>query len=312
MSTLGMVELLFAAIALVMAGLGLSLELADFRRIFNEKRAVVAAVALQMVVLPLAALGLAKVMSLPTPYAVGMMLLAAAPGSISSNLYSHVFGGSVALTVSLTGLNTMLSIVTLPLMCSWALQHFAVGPETLTPVTLKLLQTMAVMVVPVVLGMLVRARAPQFAERLDKPVRWLSVAVLVAFSVGAIVKEWTTLTQAFTQLGVSVVLFNLLSLAAGYLVSHSLALGQTTSIAMAFHLGVRSAVLSIYIAITTLGDVQMALPAAVYSITMVILGLSFGIWMKRRANRSGLSRGRTHGVGRSVGATSATLPDPEK
>lgn len=283
MSTVGVLELLFVAIALVMAGLGLSLQVADFRRILDEKRAVVAALLLQIVALPLIALGVSSVLSLPPAYAVGLMLLAAAPGSISSNLYSHVFGGNVALTVSLTGLNTMISIVTLPLICGWALQHFAVGVEKPASVTVSLLQSMVTLVVPVLLGMLVRAKAPAIAARLDKPMRWLSLMVLVAFSVGAIVKEWPTLAHAFSQLGLVVILFNLLGLFLGYGVSHALSLGQAGAVAVAFHLGVRSAVLSIYVAVTTLNDAQAALPAAVYSITMVVLGLSFGAWVRSRA-----------------------------
>src|SRR5664280_1273032 len=171
MSTLGMVQLLFAALALVMVGLGLSLEVADFRRLLSEKRAVVVALVLQMLILPAAALGLATAMHLPTPYAVGLMLLAAAPGSVSSNLYSQVFGGNVALNVSLTGINTLFSMITLPLICSWSLVHFAAGPETMPAVASKLSEAMATVIVPVVIGMLVRARAPRFAERLNKPMR---------------------------------------------------------------------------------------------------------------------------------------------
>jgi len=169
MSTQITVQLLFVALALVMAGLGLSLEAADFRRILDEKRAVLVALTLQMAVLPLAALAIAVAMQLPTPYAVGLMLLAAAPSSISSNLYSHVFGGSVALNVSLTGVNTALSLVWLPLICNLALGHFAQRDAALPPITGKLLETMATLVVPVLLGMAVRRQFPAFAKRADRP-----------------------------------------------------------------------------------------------------------------------------------------------
>jgi len=284
MSTLGMMQVLFLALAVVMAGLGLSLELADFRRLLNEKRAVVVALVLQMIILPLAAFALATAMSLSTPYAVGLMLLAAAPGSISSNLYSHVFGGNVALNVSLTGINTVLSMVTLPLICSWSIVHFAAGPETMPEVGGKLIETMATLIVPVIIGMVVRARAPRFAERVNKPMRLVSVIVLVVFSAAAIVKEWEALALAFTQVGVSVILFNLLSMVVGYRASLAMALDQASAVAVTFQLGVRSAVLSIYVAMTALNNAQIALPAAVYSITMVLLGLSFGVWVKRRAS----------------------------
>ena len=283
MSTLGIVQLLFAALALVMVGLGLSLELADFRRILSEKRAVVVALVLQMIVLPLGALAIATAMQLSTPYAVGLMLLAAAPGSISSNLYSHVFGGNVALNVSLTGANTALSMVTLPLICSWSLVHFGVGPATMPAVGGKLLQTMAMLVVPVVIGMIVRAKAPRFAASANKPMRLVSLLVLAAFSAAAILKEWDALTHGFGQVGSSVVVFNVLSLIGGYLASQVMAIDRPSSVAIAFQTGVRSTVLSIYVAMTTLNDIQMALPAAVYSVTMILFGVSFGVWARRHA-----------------------------
>ncbi len=283
MSTLGVVQLLFAALGVIMFGLGLSLEAADFRRLLHQKRAVVVALVLQMLILPLVAFALALVMHLSPSYAAGIMLLAAAPGSISANLYSHVFGGNVALNVSLTGINTLLTMVTLPLISSWSVGYFGSASEAMPAVAEKLLESMVTLIVPVVVGMVVRARAPRFAERAEKPMRLLSVLVLVAFSAGAIAKEWAALAEAFTQLGVTVILFNILSLAIGYGASRAMALGDPSAIAVTFQLGVRSAVLSIYVAMTALNDSQMALPAAVYSITMVFLGLAFGLMVKRRA-----------------------------
>ena len=285
MSTQVTVQLLFAALALVMAGLGLSLEIADFRRVFAEKRAVLTALTLQMVILPLAAVSIAVGMRLQMPYAVGLMLLAAAPSSISSNLYSHVFGGNVALNVSLTGVNTALSLISLPLICNWALGHFAASEAVLPPITGKLLETMATLIVPVIVGMGVRIRFPAFAARADKPMRIFSVLVLVVFSAGAIVKEWESLVKGFAEVGGSVVFFNLLSLGIGYAGAHLMVLDRRSAITLAFQLGIRSAVLSIYVAMTALKDTQFALPAAVYSITMVVFGLSFGLWARSTKDR---------------------------
>jgi len=285
MSTQVTVQLLFMALALVMAGLGLSLEMADFRRVFAEKRAVLIALILQMAILPLVALGISVGLRLQMPYAVGLMLLAAAPSSISSNLYSHVFGGNVALNVSLTGVNTALSFFSLPLMCNWALGHFAASDAALPPVTTKLLETMATLIVPIVLGMGIRTRFPAFAKRADRPMRIFSVIVLVVFSAGAIVKEWQALARGFVDVGGSVVLFNLVSLGVGYATARSMTLDRRSAITLAFQLGIRSAVLSIYVAVTALKDTQFALPAAVYSITMVIFGISFGLWARGRTDR---------------------------
>jgi BASS family bile acid:Na+ symporter len=283
MSTQETVQILFIALAIVMAGLGLSLEVADFHRVLSERRSVLVALTLQIVILPAMAFFIAIAMGLQAPYSVGLLLLAAAPGSISSNLYSHVFGGNVALNVSLTGVNTALSLFTLPLICNLALAHFATGGLAASFVTSKLLETMGTLVLPVILGMTVRAVFPAFAARADKPMRILSVLVLVLFSAGAIAKEWQSLVRGFADVGGSVVLFNLLSLGLGYGVARLLAIDRRSGIAIMFQLGVRSAVLAIYVAITALHDTRIALPAAVYSITMVLLGLSFGLWIRSRS-----------------------------
>ena len=286
MSTQATVQLLFVALALVMAGLGLSLEMADFRRVFVERRAVLIALTLQMGVMPLVALCIAVGMRLQMSYAVGLMLLAAAPSSISSNLYSHVFGGNVALNVSLTGVNTALSLVSLPLICNLALGYFAASDAELPPVTGKLLETMATLIVPVIFGMAIRTRFPSFAKRADGPMRIFSILVLVVFSAGAIIKEWQSLAKGFAEVGGSVIVFNLLSLGVGYVAAHLIGLDRRSAITLAFQLGIRSAVLSIYIAMTALKDTQFALPAAVYSITMVLFGLSFGLWTRGHTNTS--------------------------
>lgn len=293
MSTLGTVQLLFAAIALVMVGLGLSLQLDDFRRVAREKRAMAVALPLQLVVMPVTAYALAIAFELSPPYAVGLMLLASAPGSISSSIYSNAFGGNVALSMSLTGVNTALSMVTLPLICSWSLAHFE-GVNGASPQLVgKLAEAMLTLTAPVGLGMIIRVKAPGFAARAERPMRVLSLLVLVAFSIGAIVKEWQSLVAAFSAVGLTVVIFNLLSLTMGYAVARKVCDKPASALAIAFDLGVRSAVLSIYVAMTTLQSTQTALPAAVYSVTMVIFALSFGFLVRRRQ----LARARTAAFG---------------
>ena len=109
-------RLLLGALALVMFGLGLSLSLDDFRRLARHPKAVFIALGLQVVLLPLVCFAIARALGLSPVFAVGLMLLAASPGGISANLFSHLFGGNVAMNISLTAINTVLSIVTLPLV----------------------------------------------------------------------------------------------------------------------------------------------------------------------------------------------------
>jgi len=277
MSTLGMVQLLYAALILVMAGLGLSLRTGDFRILRTKTRAVVGALVLQMIVLPAIALALAVGFQLPGLLAVGMLILAATPGSISANLFSHLFGGNVAFNVALTGLNTFLCALTMPVISRWAIGFFT-GTGYLMPVLMdKAIETIAIVAIPVIVGMAIAGRFPKFAVKVAKPVKVLSAAVVVIISVVAIVKEWQTISGGFQQVGMAIIMLNLISLAIGYGGARSLRLGPTETITVTFQVSVHNAIQAIYVALAVLHEPLVALPAAVYSITMNGLAIAFGL-----------------------------------
>jgi BASS family bile acid:Na+ symporter len=207
--------LLLLALALVMFGLGLSLSVDDFRRLREHPRSVVLALGLQTLVLPAVAYGLIVLLGMQPVFAVGLMLLAASPGGVSANLFSHLFGGNVAMNISLTAVNTVLSIVSLPLIANWAIATFVQSGQVVPLQFGKVVEVVGVILVPVVIGMVVRVKAPAFSERMGQPMKLFSALVLATFTVLAIVKEWSALTASFTSLGPLVVAFNLVSLLMG-------------------------------------------------------------------------------------------------
>jgi bile acid:Na+ symporter, BASS family len=157
--------LLLVALALVMFGLGLSLTIQDFRRLLQSPRAVLIALVLQVLVLPLACYFIIMAAGLPPVYAVGLMLLAASPGGVSANLFSHLFGGNVAMNLSLTAINTILSIATLPIIANWAIATFAKTGQVVPLQLGKVLEVVGVVLVPVLIGMAVAAAQPGWAKR---------------------------------------------------------------------------------------------------------------------------------------------------
>ncbi len=290
MSTLGMIELLYAALALVMAGLGLSLRVSDFRQLRTMKLALIVGLVVQMLVLPLTALALAYAFHVAPPIAVGMVLLAATPGSISANLYSHLFGGNVAFNLTLTGINTLLCAFTLPLLCASALNHF-LGSGQLVPALLdRALGTVAVVVAPVLVGMFVADRFPALTKRLGQPMKIVSAIAVVGFSVAAIVKEWSALSAGVVEIGACVVAFNAISIAVGYGAGRAARVGRAESISLGFQASVHNAIQGIYVAIAVLDSPQIALPSAVYSITMNIMALGFGTLLATRSAASRTTR----------------------
>ncbi|HYF20509.1 MAG TPA: bile acid:sodium symporter, partial [Ramlibacter sp.] len=232
--------LLLIALALVMFGLGLSLSIADFRRLLNHPKAVAIALLLQVVLLPAACYAIVVGLGLAPVYAVGLMLLAASPGGVSANLFSHLFGGNVAMNISLTAINTVLSIATLPLIANWSIAHFARTGQVVPLQLGKVAEVIGVVLVPVVVGMAVAARQPAFAQRMERPFKAFSALVLAAFALIAIVREWQALRDALAALGPAVVLFNLASLLAGYYVSRGTGLEKPLASAIAFEIGIHN------------------------------------------------------------------------
>ena len=274
---------LFGALALVMFGLGLSLTAADFQRLLKHPKAVMLALGLQVIGLPLACYAIITAFGLPPVFAIGLMLLAASPGGISANLFSHLFGGNVAMNISLTAVNTLLSIVTLPLSANWAIAHFAQSGQVVPMQTSKLLEVIAIVLIPVLLGMAVARKAPGFSNRMEKPVKIFSAVVLAVVTVLAIAKEWSSLSTTFVQIGPAVLLFNLVSLFAGYYLSRAAGLDKPLSTAICYEIGIHNSTLAIFVALSVLGSYQLALPAAVYSVVMYITAPLFGwLVLKRR------------------------------
>lgn len=274
--------LLFIALGLVMFGLGLSLTVGDFKRLLQHPRAVVLALVLQVLVLPSACYALIVLLGMAPLYAVGLMLLAASPGGVSANLFSHLFGGNVAMNISLTAINTVLSIVSLPLITNWAINTFAHTGQVVPLQFGKVVEVIIIVLVPVVLGMAVHRRAPAFSARMEKPMKIFSAVVLAAFALIAIAKEWTALVESFAGIGPAVLLFNAISLASGYYLSRAAGLDKSMATAISFEIGIHNSTLAIFIALSVLGNFQLALPAAIYSVSMYILATLFGGLVLRR------------------------------
>lgn len=270
------------ALGVIMFGLGLGLTVADFARIGRRPGIVVLALGLQVIVLPLLAFGLVTLLGLPPLLAVGMMVLAASPGGTTANLFSHLFGGDVALNVTLTAVNSVLAILTLPIVTNLAIAHFTTGVDDVGLQFGKLAQVFALVLVPVVLGMVTRWRRPDFAARMDKPVRIASAVLLALVVVGAILAERDNLGGYLAQVGVITVLFCLLSLALGYAVPRLAGTDERGAIACGFEIGLHNSTLAIAVAVTVLDSPEMAIPPAVYGVVMFPLAAGFGMLMARR------------------------------
>ena len=282
------------ALGIIMLGLGLSLTPDDFRRVARHPRAVVVALGCQLLLLPVVCFGLVLAFDLEPLLAVGMMLLAASPGGTSANLYSHLFRGDVALNVSLTAINSILAIVTLPLVTNLAIAYFDLGNEVSLQFG-KVVEVFVIVLAPVALGMLVRSRATAFAERMDRPVRAASAFILLVLVVGILVDQREDAADYLASVGVATVLFCVVSLVVGYVVPRVVGLSEGQAIASSFEIGVHNATLAIYVAVEVLDDTRISVPGAVYGLLMFPLAAVWGLLLTRvllrqRAATPGASR----------------------
>jgi bile acid:Na+ symporter, BASS family len=270
------------ALAVIMFGLGLALTVEDFRRIGRQPRPVVVALATQLLLLPLICFGLVLWVGLDPLLAVGMMLLAASPGGTTANLFSHLFRGDVALNITLTAVNSVIAVVTLPIVVNLAVAFF--DPQGAGEIGLqvgKTLQVFVIVLVPVAIGMAVRSTRPGFAARADKPVRIASAVVLALVIVGAMLAERENLAEYLVDVGLVATVFCLVSLALGYLLPRLAGVEDRQALSSAFEVGIHNSTLAIAVAVSVLGNETLAVPAAVYGVLMFPLALLAGAVLRK-------------------------------
>ncbi|MFI7000181.1 bile acid:sodium symporter family protein [Nocardia sp. NPDC050175] len=273
-------------LVVIMFGLGLSLTVHDFTRIAKSPKAVAIALGCQLVVLPLAAFGLVLLFD-PSPLlAIGVMLLAASPGGTAANLFSHLFHGDVALNVSLTAVNSVIAVGTVPVITNLAIDYF--DPDGAAAVGLqfgKVVQVFSIVLIPVALGMLVRRWSPTFADRMDRPVRIGSALTLTLVITATMVDQRADIIPYIRAVGIAMILFCLISLTVGYVVPRVLGVEGRQAIACSMEVGIHNGVIAITIAISVLDSTEMAIPAAVYGVAIFPLAAGFGWLVARRQAR---------------------------
>lgn len=271
------------ALAIIMFGLGLDLTIADFRRVGRAPKAVGIALACQILLLPAVCFGLVVLFDLPALLGIGMLLLAASPGGTTANLFSHLFHGDVALNITLTAINTVIAVVTLPLITGLAIAYYDRQDDVTMPLV-EIVKVFALILLPVGIGMLVNHRAPDFARRMNKPVRIGSAVILAILVIGILVDQIEDVGDYLADVGLIAALFCALSLLVGYLVPKAFGVTGPQAIASSMEVGVHNATLAIFVAVEVLDEVEISVPAAVYSLIMFVFAAGWGRWVSRRVS----------------------------
>lgn len=277
------------ALAIIMFGLGLDLTLTDFRQVGKHPKAVIVALACQLVLLPAVCFGLVVLFDLPPFLGIGMLLLAASPGGTTANLFSHLFRGDVALNISLTAINSIIAIGTLPLITNLAIDYFDKSESVEMPLA-EVVKVFVLILVPTGLGMLVRAKKASFATAMDKPVRITSAIILAVLVLGILLGEKDRVGDYLADVGIVAALFCAISLVVGYVVPRALGVVEGQAIASSFEIGVHNGTLAIFVAENILEVNEIAVPAAVYSLLMFFLAAGWGMIVSRRVAQASTSK----------------------
>tara|TARA_R100001369_G_scaffold10707_4_gene23873 strand:+ start:42266 stop:43087 length:822 start_codon:yes stop_codon:yes gene_type:complete len=257
-----------------MLGMGMTLIPNDFTRIIKYPKAILIGLTNQLILLPIIGFSLAIAFGLSPVMAVGLMILATCPGGPTSNLIVQICKGNIALSVTLTAIASIVSVLTIPFILSYALDYFGSG----TNVTIKLpiidtiLQIMGITVIPISVGMLIRRFKTNFATRMENPMRKASTVIFVLVFIAVIAANFNIVGQAMKEVGLVTLLLNILTLGLGYLTARLFKLNLKSAISISVESGIQNGALAFVIATSILNNIEMGIPTAAYAIWMYVTG----------------------------------------
>lgn len=257
---------------IIMLGMGLSLTRDDFVRVFRRPKAFAIGTLNQIVLLPVLGFAIALGLQLEAVLAVGLILIAACPGGVTSNLITHVARGDTALSISLTAVNSLITVFSIPLVVGLALDTFLAGGEVELPLLETVAKIFGITVLPVSLGMAIRARAPLFSDRMESPVKTASTVLFVVIVAGIIAANFDLLKDNMPRMLGVLLLLNVATMGLGFVMSRLARLSLPEAISITIESGIQNGTLAIVIATTILNRGDLALPGACYGLVMFATG----------------------------------------
>lgn len=274
------------ALAIIMFGVGLGLTGKDFTRVFTKPKAFLLGAGLQLIMLPLMVFIILALFPVSPPLAAGLMILAACPGGVTSNILTFLARGDVALSVSLTAIISLLGFLTVPFITDFALSNYMGESAPELPIAKTMIGILLITTVPVALGMLFRKLKLETAIKMERFFGPLSALIFVAVIIGAVIAERNNVMSYLAQMGIHVVALNIIAMLVAITAARIFTLPQTQRSAIALECGLQNGTLGIVITITILGRTDLAIPSAVYGLLMLFTGFGYALWL--RSNNKGV------------------------
>ena len=268
------------SLAIIMFGMGLTLVVSDFGRLFAYPKEVLVGLFNQLVFLPLIGFLIILLFDLNSSMAIGIMILSLCPGGPTSNLITQVARGNIGLSVTLTALASLITVFTIPIILSEAITYFTGETDVVIelPIVQTMLQILLITVIPVSIGMIIRKKNEAFALRMERPMRIASTVLFIIIFLLVMIANKDLIVEAMKEVGLATLLLNLSTMALGYITAKVFGIKGKSQISITIESGIQNGTLAFVIATTILNNVEMGLPTGAYSIWMFITG---GILMWR-------------------------------
>ena len=272
------------ALALIMLGLGASLTVKDFTRVVQNPKEFFVGLICQLVVLPIIAYLLIIILRTPIELALGVMLIAAAPGGVTSNVLTKFADGDVALSISLTAITSLISIVSVPYVVFLSIELFDITyvkkEVSMLSISLKMF---FVVTVPVIIGMIIRKFADDFIIRNIKIINKISIGLFVIVFVAIYIEEWNSIVMFLTSAGTIAFILNVTMMIVGFYVAKFFATGVAQRRCISLECGLQNGTLAVFVGLQLFGDnMTYMVPTAAYALIMMTTSVIFVLILRRQ------------------------------
>ena len=272
------------ALALIMLALGLGLTGQDFLRVAKQPKDFLVGLICQLILLPIIAFLLLKIFNLPLEIALGVMIIAAAPGGVTSNVLTKFANGDVALSISLTAIISLISIISVPFIVfkSAELLEVAEISKEISMIGISM-KMFLVVTLPVLIGMLIRKFATNFVMSKSQLIERISVFLFVIVFAAIWVEEWENILGYIKQAGLITLVLNIVMMFIGYYVAKFLASGVSQRKSISLECGLQNGTLAVFVASQLFSDLEYLIPTATYAIVMFITSIIY-VFIVRKIN----------------------------
>ncbi|MBD1172300.1 bile acid:sodium symporter family protein [Pelagibacterales bacterium SAG-MED05] len=270
------------ALAIIMFGLGLGLTINDFLRVIRIPRDFIVGFFCQVILLPIIAFLLIKIIPMPVEIALGVMIIAAAPGGITSNVLTKFANGDVALSVSLTGIVSILSIITVPFIIFTSADLLGVSEinSEISMINMSM-KMLFVVTVPVIFGMIVRSLMKDFIVSKTLIIQRISVILFIIVFISIWVEEWGKIISFVTRAGLVAFILNIIMIFVGYYVAKYLTTGVAQRKCISLECGLQNGTLAVFVASQLFDELAFMVPTAAYALIMFVTSIFFVLIVRK-------------------------------